>query len=243
MGKNALRLLPRIHRNIRSRLISGMLVLVPLGVTILVMRWLFGWVVSLLRPIVQAVLAVLARHTPMQSLPQSYVEALAILFSAIVLLLLLYIIGALGQFVVGKRLISGGETVMRKIPIARTIYEVAKQVIQAISQPNRAAFKSVVLVEFPRPGFKAIGFLTGYIKDTEGRSFSKIFIPTTPNPTSGFFEIVPSEDVIQTQISIEDAFKMIISGGIMSPEVLSSGKLSGNQPGTEYSVLDSERPQ
>jgi uncharacterized membrane protein len=74
------------------------------------------------------------------------------------------------------------------------------------------------MVEFPRPGFKALGFLTGYISDSDGKKFCKLFIPTSPNPTTGFFEMVPVEDVALTDISIEEGFKMIISGGVVSPE-------------------------
>lgn len=86
--------------------------------------------------------------------------------------------------------------------------------------PERNAFKSVVVVEFPRAGLKAIGFRTGYIEDNSGQKYCKVFIPTTPNPTTGFFEIVPINEVIETSVSIEEGFKMIISGGIVSPESL-----------------------
>jgi uncharacterized membrane protein len=87
-----------------------------------------------------------------------------------------------------------------------------------MSMPDSSMFKSVVLIEFPRPGLKAIGFLTGFITDSEGKKYCKIFIPTTPNPTTGYFELVPEEETFATDISIEDGFKMIISGGVVSPE-------------------------
>jgi uncharacterized membrane protein len=79
-------------------------------------------------------------------------------------------------------------------------------------------FKSVVLVEFPRAGMKAIGFLTGYISDPDGKKYCKVCIPTSPNPTTGFFEIVPVEEVVLTDISVEDGFKMLISAGVVAPE-------------------------
>jgi uncharacterized membrane protein len=93
-----------------------------------------------------------------------------------------------------------------------------------MSLPNRAAFKSVVIVEFPRPGFKAIGFLTGRIQGLEGETLYKVFIPTTPNPTTGYFEIIPPEEVTETNMTTEEAFKMIISGGMVAPEFLSAAK-------------------
>ncbi len=144
--------------------------------------------------------------------------------SIVVLLVLLYLVGAIGQFVVGKRLIKAGETLLMRIPLVRTVYTATKQVAQAVSLPDRAALKSVVLVEFPRPGFKAVGFLTGYIEDSAGKKFCKIMIPTTPNPTTGFFELVPAEDIIETTLTTEEAFKLIISGGIVAPDVIKFSK-------------------
>lgn len=95
-----------------------------------------------------------------------------------------------------------------------------KQVIKALSMPNSKAFKSVVLVEFPRLGFQSVGYLTGTIKIPDGREFSKVFIPTSPNPTTGFFELVPSEEVVELNLTMEEAFKMIISGGMVAPDSL-----------------------
>ena len=102
-----------------------------------------------------------------------------------------------------------------------TIYSATKQIIQSFSQ-DKAAFKSVVIIEFPRPGFYSLAFLTGYIQDKEGRKYCKVFIPTTPNPTTGFLEIIPAEEVRVTKISIEEGFKIIISGGIVSFDFFNS---------------------
>jgi len=149
--------------------------------------------------------------------------------TVIILLLLLYFLGMIGQFVLGKRIINFSEALMLRIPLARTIYTATKQVIKTLSIPDSKSFKSVVFVEFPRPGFKAVGFLTGRIKAQDGREFYKIFIPTTPNPTTGFFELVSSDEVAETNLTIEEAFKMIISGGIVSPDVLCFNKLSSSE--------------
>ena len=86
--------------------------------------------------------------------------------------------------------------------------------------PNKDALKSVILVDFPRPGLKAVGFLTGYIQGPSGKRLCKIFIPTSPNPTTGFFEITSAEEITETNLTIEEAFKMIISGGIVSPDTI-----------------------
>lgn len=204
------------------RLVSGMLVLVPLGVTILVAGWLFRLAASLLQPVVERTFTLLEKQHWIQTLPEGqarsafYVD----LFAILLLLILLYLVGGLGQHLIGRRLIAAWEAIWLRIPLARSIYAATKQVMEALSQPQGAAFKSVVVVDFPYPGLKAIGFLTGHVEDAAGRQFAKVLIPTTPNPTTGFLELVPMEGVIVTDLAIEDGFKMIISGGIVAPEDL-----------------------
>jgi len=92
--------------------------------------------------------------------------------------------------------------------------------MEALSQPQGAAFKSVVVVDFPSPGLKAIGFLTGHVDDAAGRRYAKVLIPTTPNPTTGFLQLIPVEGVLVTSLTVEEGFKMLISGGIVSREDL-----------------------
>jgi uncharacterized membrane protein len=213
-----------IKRNVRNRLVSGMLLLVPFGVTLLVMRWLFDWMAGFLKPSVRSLMFGLTEHPAIKPVPHIYVNVVVSIISIAVLLVLLYLVGAIGHFVAGRRIISAGEGLVLRIPLVRTIYSATKQVVRAISLPDQAAFKSVVLVEFPRPGFKAIGFLTGHIQDSAGRKFCKVFIPTTPNPTTGFFEIVPPEDVVAANMTTEEAFKIIISGGILAPDSFGAGR-------------------
>jgi len=208
----------RLKSNVRRRLLSGILLLMPFGVTLLVMRWLFQWVAGFIRPIITFIISNLSQVPVIEAVPDIYITVSVATLSIVVLLVLLYLVGVIGQFVIGKRLIKVGETLLMRIPLVRTIYTATKQVAQAVSLPERAAFKSVVLVEFPRPDFWAVGFLTGYIEDSTGKKFCKVLIPTTPNPTTGFFEIVPVEDVIETTLTVEDAFKTLISGGIVSPD-------------------------
>lgn len=210
----------KLKNNIRRRLLSGIFLLMPFGITLLVMRWLFQWLAGFLRPIITHIPSKLSNYPLIGSIPDIYISISVSVCSILILLLLLYLVGAIGQFVVGKRLIKAGETLLMKIPLARTIYTATKQVAQAVSLPDRSALKSVVLVEFPRPGFWAVGFLTGYIEGSTGEKFCKIMIPTTPNPTTGFFEIVPAEYVIETTLTVEEAFKLMISGGIVSPDLI-----------------------
>jgi uncharacterized membrane protein len=207
---------------IQARLLAGVLILMPFGVALLVIVWLFRWFTGLMKPLVNAILAVLGRYSPAVAVPQVYVTVFIWLSTTIILLLLLYLLGVVGQFVIGKKVVAASEVLVLRIPLVSTIYTATKQVIKALSIPDSKAFKSVVLVEFPRAGFQAVGYLTGNIKTPDGREFSKVFIPTTPNPTTGFFELVPPNEVVETNLTIEEAFKMIISGGMVSPDVLLS---------------------
>jgi len=209
-----------LKKNVGRRMVSGMLVLVPVGVTLLVMRWLFTWVTGLLRPVVKYATSDLERLHWIQALPDAYVNFYVYVLAIVLLFALLYFIGVLGQHIVGRRLIGAWEGLWLKIPLVRTIYGATKQVVEALSLPEGTAFKSVVVVDFPYPGLKAIGFLTGYLLDDAGRRFAKVLIPTTPNPTTGFLELVPAEAVVITDLAIEEGFKMIMSCGIVCPENL-----------------------
>ena len=224
MAKDKQNLHKKIKINIRKNLISGVLIAIPFAVSLLIIRWLFHVMAGFLRPIVGNILPRLAKLLFTAPVPDTYLRISVTILSVILLVLLLYFVGAIGQFVLGKRIIALGEKLFMKIPIIRTVFSSTRQVMKSLSLPDRTMFKSVVLVEFPRPGMKAVGFLTGYIADAEGMKFCKVFIPTTPNPTTGFFEIVPVEEVSQTNISIEDGFKMIISGGVVSPDIFNCVK-------------------
>jgi uncharacterized membrane protein len=206
--------------NIRNRLVSGIFVIVPFAVTVVIIRWLFLTLAGFLRPIVGKVIQWIPRTHPLQEVPPIYIQYAVSLATILILLFILYLVGAIAKFVAGRRLLAVGEKIVLKIPLVRTIYSATKQVTTALSLPENKSFTSVVLVEFPRKGFYAVGFLTGTLKDSSGRTFCKVFIPTTPNPTTGFFELISAGEVLQTELTVEEAFKTIISGGIVSPDIL-----------------------
>ena len=197
------------HLSLKSRLVSGLFVLVPLAITLLILKTVFIWTAGILSPTLKLIVS--------DTVQEPYISIISIA----ILTIITYFTGMLAKVVVGRKLIAIGETLLLKIPVVKSIYAAAKQVMDAMSMPDRAAFKAVVLVEFPRAGMKAIGFLTGTITDGEGKQFYKVFIPTTPNPTTGFFELVSPEQAQITDMPIEEAFKMIMSGGILSPQTIS----------------------
>jgi uncharacterized membrane protein len=213
-----LTLLKQIQGNIKKRLLAGVLLFLPFGVVLLVMRWLFGGIRSFLKPVIEGLILGFDQIAFLGIIPEEYISIIATIASILILLLSLYLIGSLGQFLIGRKLIALSEAVLLKIPLISTLYSALKQVIDTFSQ-DKTAFKSVVIVEFPRPDFLSLAFLTGYIEDNEGKRYCKVFVPTSPNPTTGFFEIVPEEKVKITTLTIEEGFKMIISAGVVSYDI------------------------
>ena len=142
-------------------------------------------------------------------------------FPIITLLILTPIIGALTPGFIGRTLLKAGERVLDKMPVVRTIYGAIKQIMETVMSTNSESFREVVLVEYPRKSIWVIGFVTGETKG-EVQSLNKsqlinVFIPTTPNPTSGFLLFIPKEDLVYMDMKVEDAVKMVISGGIVTP--------------------------
>jgi uncharacterized membrane protein len=209
-----------LGRNVRNRLISGMVVLVPAGITLLVMQWLIQWMAGFLEPFVEWLAFRLTTALDMAHIPEQTFKFPVMIVSILGFLMIVYLTGALAQVVIGRRLIQAAETVLMRVPLASTVYSAAKQVMEAIAMPTRSGMRTAVLVEFPRRGAWSIGFLTGKLVETESQGMLKVFVPTTPNPTTGFFLVVPHEDVLQTDLTVEEAFKMIISAGIVAPTAL-----------------------
>ncbi len=223
-----------LKKQIRQRLISGLLVVVPLGLTVYILRFLYDLTAGRLAPFTRPLFG--------PPFPDYVIPALSVLFLAIVT----YGVGLVASAVAGRTLIGLAEAVLERIPLVKTIYGASKQVVQTLSFSDEGNdFKSVVLIDFPRPGMKVFALVTGKIllKNAHDGTVSacyKLFAPTTPNPTSGYLEFVP-EDMVETlDISVEDAIKMLMSGGLVMPEII--GRPPGIMPpvGAAY---DNEVPQ
>ena len=193
-------ILRRVGREVRGHLMAGILVTLPLGLTIGAFVWLFNSVDGWLQPII----ARISGYT----IP-------GVGFG--ITLVLIYLVGVIASNVVGRRLIGYGEAALGRIPIAHYLYNGTRQIVQSFSTPAATGFMQVVLIEFPRKGARTIGFITNEVSDKSGRKLLNIFIPTAPNPTSGFLQIVHEDEIIRTDISVDDALKMVVSGGRMSP--------------------------
>ena len=190
---------------LRTRMTSGLVVLVPVVVTVLVLRLLFGFTAGILLPVIDPAV-------------EDWPVLLRAGLSLGVLLLLIYVLGEIATNLVGRRVLQLGDNVLLKVPFVKVVYGAAKQVVAAFQGQRSKAFKSVVFVEFPRPGMRAVGFVTGSLKKPDGSVWNTVFVPTTPNPTTGFLQIIPREEVIQTDFSVEEGIKMIMSLGVLVPE-------------------------
>jgi len=195
----------KFGKHVRTRLVSGLLVLIPLAITLFVLNVFFSSLTAFVRPLLLPWLG---------ELPEYALTLIAVVTTV----LLIYLVGIITTHIVGRRMIYWGEALLMRLPIVKSIYAASKQVVDTFSSSQKATFQAVVLVEFPRRGSRALGFVTGTIRTAEGTQLYRVFIATTPNPTSGFLLLLPVDEVQFTDISIEDGVKMIVSGGMLAPE-------------------------
>lgn len=191
--------LGQVGRTIRKQFITGILVTVPVAAAVLILIWLFFTIDNYLQPLAKYLLG-------------DRVAGLGVGITIV----LIYLIGVVATSVVGKRLVRYGESLLSRVPVFRYLYTGIKQIIESFAAPSEAGFLQVVLVEFPKKGMRVIGFVTSESRVESGEKLITVFIPTSPNPTSGYLEIVREHDIIRTSISVDDALKMVLSVGKVS---------------------------
>lgn len=184
---------------------SGLVVLIPLVVTLAVIRFVFNFTSGILLPFLDPTLA-------------NWPTAARAALSLAILLVIIYVLGEIAAHVVGRRVLALGERLVLKLPFVKVIYSASKQVVATFQGQTSQAFKSVVLVEFPHPGMRSIGFVTSRVELPGGSIRSLVFVPTTPNPTTGFLQLVPPERLVDAGISVEDGIKLVMSLGVLPPE-------------------------
>lgn len=209
--------LVQLHRHptwksrLRTLLVGGLLILAPAYLTIYVLLVLFRFMDGIFAPLVDRTLSALLEE------PGIHIPGLGILLTLLVILTL----GWLSTGVFGRRLLDGVEGFIRRIPIARSVYGATKGVLEAVSRDQNEAFKRVVLIEYPRRGMYGLGFVTNTPAFWGGpvdEELAPVFVPTTPNPTSGFLLLVPERELIECAITVEEGVRMVVSGGILPPE-------------------------
>lgn len=204
----------RLEHHVFRRIASGFLVLVPLIITLVILFFVFRQVEGMFRPFLE--------DRSLGGTPL-YFPGLGVLIT----LILLYVIGA---FFAGKGFQSWQDAVLTKIPVVRTIYGVARQTTAGLTSSSGHHYNRVVFVEWPRPGVRAMGFVTGHLAGAknDGKPLVAVYIPTVPNPTSGMLAFFTEGDIIDTTITVQEAMKTVFSGGIVLPEVPERRELRGS---------------
>ena len=188
--------------HIERTLGAGILVMLPIGITILVLKFLFDLLDGILKE-------------PLGLLPGPEIPGIGLG----VLLISVYILGIIAAHVVGRRLIAFGHRILEVIPFVKSIYGTTRSAVDLLSNNSDSRYSGVVLIDWPRPGIKAIGLVTSRMVDTNGEEMLAVYIPTTPIPSSGFLVMVPAKEVTHTEMSVDDAMKVVISGGILAGRV------------------------
>lgn len=198
-------------------ILIGFFTVAPLWVTWLVFDFLFGLLASTSAPLLKG-FARLVR--PFSDSLAAWLASPGVQYVLGVLFTLagFYLIGLFATLVVGRRLINYMEEQLLRLPLVQTIYNATKRFLQTMRQRPKAG-QSVVLVTFPTPGMKAVGFLTKIFHDqATGQELAVVYVPTAPNPTSGYIEILPMRDVVQTDWTVEEAISFVVTGGTNAPD-------------------------
>jgi uncharacterized membrane protein len=223
--------LQRLKQDLKNDLIAGLLVVIPLATTIWLTITIATWVINFLTRVPQQL-------NPFDGLHPILVNLLNLVVGLAVPLLCILVIGLMARNIVGRWLLDFGERILQAIPLAGAVYKTLKQLLQTLLKDSSGKFRRVVLVEYPRQGIWSLGFVTGVISGEFQSHFPapmlSVFVPTTPNPTTGWYAVVPEDQVITLAMPIEDAFKVIISGGIVSPDAL----LPSSLPASNKHMLD-----
>ncbi len=186
--------------------ISGVLVVVPLILTYIVLKFLFEAVDGILRPILYKAFGY-------------YVPGLGIFTT----LLLILLAGVLTRNIIGARLYRLGDRLLRRMPIIRPVYSAAKQLLESVTVPSAKSFTEVALVEYPRRGVYTLGFIAKWVDleiSGEIRKYASIFVPSTPTPITGSVVMFPADEVLSVNMTVEEGIKFIVSGGVASPELI-----------------------
>lgn len=216
----------QLARTFRNYLIGGLLVWIPIMVTV--------WVVRFLARILDSSLLLLPPPWRPEALFGTYVPGLGVVLS----LLLLFVTGVVVKNLFGGRIVAGLESLVQRVPVVGSVYSGAKTFSETVLTDKGKSFKQVVMVEFPRPGIFSIGFITSHeLEEAQAKTeqvVTCVFVPTTPNPTTGFIVLVPKDEVVMMDMTVDEAFKMLLTLGVVVPTWKSrpvDGRLAPPQDG------------
>ena len=210
---------PGLLSSLRASFLTGLVVIMPVGLTIWLIWTLFGWVDGFVLPVI-----------PARFNPEEYIGINLRGVGVIFFLIFTIVVGWVAKGLIGRSLIRFGESLVERTPVVRSIYSGIKQIAETVFAQSERSFEKACLVQYPRKDIWAIGFISTQAKGEVARraetmgDLISVFVPTTPNPTSGFLLFFPSEDVIELDMSIEDAAKLVISAGLVYPPDRQGGK-------------------
>jgi uncharacterized membrane protein len=223
-------MMARAMTHVRGRIGAGLLIVLPLLITIWLLSILFNVINTWVTPGVLATLR--AARTP--GLDQWHARVAVPLIGVLLTVVLIYLVGLLTGNLVGRRILAFFEAAMLRIPLVKGIYGAARQLLDAVSLTGKKPFSRVVLVEFPRTGVWTVGFVTQErphrIGGPRGEDAAvSVFVPTAPNPTSGWVLFLRETDLVELDITVEQGLKLIVSGGIVSPSDLGAHRVRGSR--------------
>ena len=189
-----------ITQNFRSKIFAGLAALLPLYLTFFVIKFLFVTLEEMSDPILKRF--------------NLDIPGLGIILT----ILLIYTLGFLVTNFLGRKIFNIGERIVKKVPIVNMIYTTLKQITDTFTKGSTNTFEGAVYIQYPRQGLWTMAFISGESKTKDGVPYYHLFVPTTPNPTSGFFLMIPQADTVATDMSVEDGLKTIISGGLLAPD-------------------------
>lgn len=214
---------PKKKSHLQDNMIAGVLAVIPIAVTWWVVDFLVGILIDVGRPPARALARLLEPELPMAANIVSNGTVQGII-AILIVLLSIFFLGALARNVVGMRLLRWAESIIERIPLIATLYGSVRKLLDALSRnPNDG--QQVVLIDFPSPEMKTVGIITRTMTDADtGEELAAVFVPTTPNPTNGYLEVVPIRKLTMTDWDMDDAMNFVISGGAVGPEKMNYAK-------------------
>lgn len=192
----------KVINHLKSRFVTGLFVVVPVGVTLFVLKFLFSFADGILGTYLDQMLIAVTKH-------DYYFPGLGMITGAVVI----YLTGLLAANVMGKRLLRWWDALLARIPLVKSIYTSSKQLTQ-VFQEGKTSYRRAVFVEWPRKGVRAVGFVTAEV-ERDGERLVVVYVPTMPNPTSGFALFFREDEVFESGMTVEDAVKFVVSGGVV----------------------------
>ena len=214
-------MIKKIFKHLRTKIFAGILVILPLGITILILEFVFRMLDNILGPVMPEVKVYLFNRNFL-------IPGLGILG----FFLLLYLVGVIATNVIGRKLVSWGDRLFVNIPVVKNIYSSSKQLTDAFSSARKGSFRQAVFVEFPQEGNFVLGFVTNELTDLDQQTKVTVFVPTAFVPPQGFLLFLPKKKILPSQLTVEEAIKSIMSVGIVTPHTLSVA-LSETKPERE----------